>query len=180
MFPAIVFCSTIFRFFSSLVWSDLIWSGPGCVPPLQEVTLRHSPPTLSVLCGSCPYHSLLFISKNLSKDVLVFPLILHPQSAILCLETSVYCRNVSSPIPFRYLIRVLLCLSLCFFVTRRRTRLTPTRTSLTTKLYGCKQELEKTTSFISRTALIVWNANAKKKRRRHPRVGKCAAPPESV
>ena len=29
---------------------------------------------------------------------------------------------------------------------------------------GCKQELEKTTSFISRAALIVKTANAKKKR----------------
>ena len=31
----------------------------------------------------------------------------------------------------------------------------PVSTSLTTKLHGCKQELEKTTSFISRAALIV-------------------------
>ena len=31
----------------------------------------------------------------------------------------------------------------------------PVSTSLTTKLYGCKLELEKTTSFISRAALIV-------------------------
>ena len=31
----------------------------------------------------------------------------------------------------------------------------PVSTSLTTKLYGCKQELEKTASFISRAALIV-------------------------
>ena len=31
----------------------------------------------------------------------------------------------------------------------------PVSTSLTTKLYGCKQELKKTTSFISRAALIV-------------------------
>ena len=31
----------------------------------------------------------------------------------------------------------------------------PVRTSLTTKLCGCKQELEKTASFISRAALIV-------------------------
>ena len=31
----------------------------------------------------------------------------------------------------------------------------PISTSLTTKHYGCKQELEKTTSFISRAALIV-------------------------
>ena len=31
----------------------------------------------------------------------------------------------------------------------------PVRISLTTKLYGCKQELEKATSFISRAALIV-------------------------
>ena len=31
----------------------------------------------------------------------------------------------------------------------------PVSTPLTTKLYGCKQELKKTTSFISRAALIV-------------------------
>ena len=31
----------------------------------------------------------------------------------------------------------------------------PVSTSLTTKLYGCKQELEETTSFISRAALVV-------------------------
>ena len=36
-------------------------------------------------------------------------------------------------------------------------------TPLTTKLYSCKQELEKMTSFISRAALVVWPANAKKK-----------------
>ena len=39
----------------------------------------------------------------------------------------------------------------------------PVNTSLMTRLYGCKQELEKTTSFISRAALIVWTVNAKKK-----------------
>ena len=39
----------------------------------------------------------------------------------------------------------------------------PVSISLTTKLYGCKQELEKTTSFISRAAMIVQTANAKKK-----------------
>ena len=38
-------------------------------------------------------------------------------------------------------------------VTREDVR--PVRTPLTTKLYGCKQELEKTTLFISRAALIV-------------------------
>ena len=41
----------------------------------------------------------------------------------------------------------------------------PVSTSLTTKFYGCKQELEKTTSFISRAALIVQTANAKKKKK---------------
>ena len=40
----------------------------------------------------------------------------------------------------------------------------PVITPLTTKLNGCKQELEKTTSFISRAALIVYTANAKKKK----------------
>ena len=42
----------------------------------------------------------------------------------------------------------------------------PVSTSLTTKLYGCKQELEKTTSFISRAALIVKTANARKEGRK--------------
>ena len=41
----------------------------------------------------------------------------------------------------------------------------PVSTRLTTKLYVCKQELEKTTSFISRVALIVQTANAKEKKR---------------
>ena len=46
-------------------------------------------------------------------------------------------------------------------------------TPLTTKLYGCKQELEKTASFISRVALLVLPANAmKKSSRRHGRDGK--------
>ena len=40
----------------------------------------------------------------------------------------------------------------------------PVSTSLTTKLYGCKQELEKT-SFISPAVLIVKTANAKKKKK---------------
>ena len=44
----------------------------------------------------------------------------------------------------------------------------PVSTSLTTKLYGCKQELENT-SFISRAALIMYSANAKKKKK--PLVG---------
>ena len=42
----------------------------------------------------------------------------------------------------------------------------PVSTPLTTKLYGCKQELEKTTSFISRAAVIVHPANAKKKKKK--------------
>ena len=37
----------------------------------------------------------------------------------------------------------------------------PVSTSLTTKLYSCKQDLEKTTSFIFRAALIMQSANAK-------------------
>ena len=39
----------------------------------------------------------------------------------------------------------------------------PVNIPLRTKLYGCKQELEKTTSFICRPALIVQSANTKKK-----------------
>ena len=42
----------------------------------------------------------------------------------------------------------------------------PVSTPLTTKLYGCKQELEKKTSFISRAALIVYPANAKRKKKK--------------
>ena len=41
----------------------------------------------------------------------------------------------------------------------------PVSTPLMTKLYGCKQELEKTASFISQAALIMLPANAKKKYR---------------
>ena len=39
----------------------------------------------------------------------------------------------------------------------------PVSTFLMTKLYICKQELEKTTPFIPRAALIVYTSNAKKK-----------------
>ena len=42
----------------------------------------------------------------------------------------------------------------------------PVSTSPATKLYGCKQELEKTASFTSRAALIVWPANAKQKKKK--------------
>ena len=35
------------------------YSIPGCVPPLQEVALHQNPPSFSVLCYPCPYHSLL-------------------------------------------------------------------------------------------------------------------------
>ena len=51
----------------------------------------------------------------------------------------------------------------CPLYKTTREDLWPVSTSLTTKLYGCKQELKKTTSFISRVALIVETANAKKK-----------------
>ena len=40
----------------------------------------------------------------------------------------------------------------------------PVNTPLMTKIYGCKQELEKTTSFISQAALIMQTANTKKKK----------------
>ena len=43
----------------------------------------------------------------------------------------------------------------CPFHKATREDVWPVSTSLTIKLYGCKQELEKTTSFISRAALIV-------------------------
>ena len=36
-----------------------IYSILGCVLPLQEVALRQSPPSFSVLCYPCPYRSLL-------------------------------------------------------------------------------------------------------------------------
>ena len=42
----------------------------------------------------------------------------------------------------------------------------PVSTPLTTKLYGCKQELEKTTSFISRAAF--WSCSRRMPRRRAP------------
>ena len=37
----------------------LFYSILGCVLPLQEVALRQSPPSFSVLCCPCPYRSLL-------------------------------------------------------------------------------------------------------------------------
>ena len=38
---------------------SLFYSILGCVLPLQEVALCHSPPNFSVLCCPCPYRSLL-------------------------------------------------------------------------------------------------------------------------
>ena len=43
----------------------------------------------------------------------------------------------------------------CHLHKATRENVWPVSTPLTTKLYGCKQELEKTTSFIPRAALIV-------------------------
>ena len=53
----------------------------------------------------------------------------------------------------------------CSLYEATREDVWPVSTSMTTKLYGCRQELEKTTSFISRAALIVQTANAKKKKK---------------
>ena len=41
----------------------------------------------------------------------------------------------------------------------------PVSTQLTTALYGCRQELEKTTSFISRVALTVYSLRTQRRRR---------------
>ena len=54
---SILFYSILF--YSVLFCSVLFYAIPGCVLPLQEVALRQSPPTFSVLCCPCPYHSLL-------------------------------------------------------------------------------------------------------------------------
>ena len=42
-----------------LFYCVLFYSILGCVLPLQEVALRQSPPSFSVLCCPCPYRSLL-------------------------------------------------------------------------------------------------------------------------
>ena len=62
----------------------LFYSILGCVLPLQEVALRQSHPSFSVLCYPRPYRSLFDPQCHLSNDVLVFQLILHPLSATLC------------------------------------------------------------------------------------------------
>ena len=56
----------------------------GCVLPQQEVALCQSPPTFSVLCCPCPYHSLL-PHKVILHHILSFQLILHPLSVTLFL-----------------------------------------------------------------------------------------------
>ena len=52
------FCFCFFCF-ASLLRFALFYSVLGCVLPLQEVALRQSLPTFSVLCYPCPYSSLL-------------------------------------------------------------------------------------------------------------------------
>ena len=41
------------------VYSIVFYSILGCVLPLQEVAISQNPPSFSVLCSPCPYHSLL-------------------------------------------------------------------------------------------------------------------------
>ena len=53
----------------------------------------------------------------------------------------------------------------CLLHKATREDVWPVSTSLTTKLYGCKQELAKAMSFISRVALIVQSGNAMKKKK---------------
>ena len=43
----------------SFHYSILFYSILGCVLPLQDVALRPSPPSFSVLCCPCPHRSLL-------------------------------------------------------------------------------------------------------------------------
>ena len=52
---------------------------------------------------------------------------------------------------------------------RRRLQVWPERETLETKLYGCYQDLEKTTLFISRTGLTV-KARTPRRRRRATKV----------
>ena len=53
LFYSILLCSILL--FSSLLFSSVL----GCVIPLQDAALRQSPPTFSVFCYPCLYHSLL-------------------------------------------------------------------------------------------------------------------------
>ena len=97
----------------SLSWpipAILFYSILGCVLPLQEVVLRKSPPSFSVLCCPCPYRSLLphnvispttFWSSDSSYTLYL--------SFCASIRSSVifYSGDVSSTFPF--------CILLCFF-----------------------------------------------------------------
>ena len=82
----------------------LFYSVQGCVLPLQEVALCQSPPSFSVLCYPCPYHSLLphnvispmmFCSSN-PPYALYLPLFASDSPSIVF-----HLGDVSSPFPFR-------------------------------------------------------------------------------
>ena len=57
----------VYLFYSILFYSILFYSILGCVLPLQEVALRQSPPSFSVLCCPCPYRSLLSTVSSLQR-----------------------------------------------------------------------------------------------------------------
>ena len=78
--------STLFiRFPLPTFLLPLLYSILGCVLPLQEVALRQSLPSFSVLCYPRPYRSLLPHNVISPTDVFVFRLILHPLSATVLL-----------------------------------------------------------------------------------------------
>ena len=54
-------CVPLRLFVCASVCLCIFYSILGCVFPLQEIALRQSAPTFSVLCSPCPYSSLLFV-----------------------------------------------------------------------------------------------------------------------
>ena len=99
-----------------LFYSILFYSILGCVLPLQEVALRQSPPSFSVLCYPCPYRSLLphnVISPTpiwSSTDLAPFIC----QSVLLIVHLLSFTRAIRCvhPISISHWLRIGLCLSL--------------------------------------------------------------------
>ena len=87
--------------YSIVFYSILFYSILGCVRPLQEESLRQSPPSFSVLCYPCPYRSLLphnVISPTMlwSSYALCLPLCASNSPSIIF-----HLGDVPRPFPFR-------------------------------------------------------------------------------
>ena len=101
----IVFCKTCFGGGFLMLLQSIL----GCVLPRQEVALRQSPPSFSVLCCPCPYRPLL-PHKVISLPTFWAYDLSHALDLLFCasdgLTTVLQSGNVSGPFPFRMVMSV--------------------------------------------------------------------------